>query len=68
MNLSDKETDLLFRIFRCYEERVVDDSKVLGRYFDEIETKDKLIKNAHDLMNKITKEGRGWEFHDQTKD
>lgn len=68
MNLSDKEAELLIRIFRCYEKGVVDDSKVLGRYFNEIETRDKLIKNAHDLMNKITKEGRGWEFHGQPMD
>ncbi len=56
MNLSDKEIDLLTRIFRHYEDGVVDDSIVLGRYFDEIETRDKLLKNADDLWNKITKD------------
>jgi len=55
MKLSNEESLLLLDIFRCYEDRVVE-GKVLGRYFNEIETRDKLITNAHDLMNKITKQ------------
>ena len=55
MKLSDKETDLLFKVFECYQERVDEDQQVLGRYFDEIETRDKLAINANNLMNKISK-------------
>ena len=55
MKLSDTETDLLFKVFECYQERVDEDQQVLGRYFDEIETRDKLAINANNLMNKISK-------------
>ena len=56
MKLSDKETDLLFKVFECYQERVDEDQQVLGRYFEQIKTRDKLAINANNLLNKITKE------------
>jgi hypothetical protein len=63
MKLSDKEKDLLLDIFRCHEERVVDDNNEILNY-GEIEDREKLdkvtnnthkITNARNLLNKISK-------------
>ena len=63
MKLSDKEKDLLLDIFRHYEEGLVDDSNDTFHNWEmeDVEQLDKVtnntqkIKNARNLLNKISK-------------
>jgi hypothetical protein len=63
MKLSDKEKDLLTRIFRHYEDRLIHDSNDTFHNWEieDIEKLDKAINNtqkitnARNLLNKISK-------------